>query len=97
METKEIKKSEAGSPEAVPYIVHEGIVARLERNCKRLWILALVLVSLLVATNIGWLVYESQFEDQTTITQDVDTQSSPAYVNGTGELTVNGENPSTNR
>lgn len=46
----------------VPYIVHEGVMARQERTIKRLWILLILLVLLLVGTNAGWLWYESQFE-----------------------------------
>lgn len=75
----------------VPYIVHEGILARMERIIKRLWIVIILLIALLVGTNIAWLYYESQFEEQTTVQQDVDSGESPAYVNGTGSITINGE------
>lgn len=50
----------------VPYIVHEGEMARLERVIKRLFILLIILVVMLFGTNAGWLWYESQFEDVTT-------------------------------
>lgn len=90
LKAEEVRINSAQEP--VPYLVHEGIMARAERTTKRLWILVILLVVLLVGSNIAWLIYESQFEDQTTITQDVDTQQSPAYVNGTGDLKVNGEN-----
>lgn len=40
----------------------EVVAAFLERANRRLWITILVLIGLLLATNIGWLVYESQFE-----------------------------------
>lgn len=61
---------------SVPYIVHEGDMARLERTNRRLWILSIMLVLLLVGTNAGWIWYESQFEDVVTtetqeVTQDV--------------------------
>lgn len=58
--------------EPVPYIVHEAALARLERTVKRLWILALVAVALLVATNIAWIWYEGQMEviEATEITQE---------------------------
>ena len=58
----------------IPYIAHEGMMARMERTIKRLWILSLVLTVLLVGTNVAWLWYESSFETiETTreITQDV--------------------------
>ena len=38
-------------------------VARLERVIKRLWVLALVLIVLLAASNAAWIWYESQFEE----------------------------------
>lgn len=87
-------KNQNSKEEPVAYIVHEGIMARMERIIKRLWIALLVAIVLLVASNIGWLVYESQFEDQTTVTQDVDTKESPAYVSGTGAVSVNGKSTS---
>ena len=46
----------------VPYVVHESAMARAERQNKRLvWVIVLLIV-LLVGSNIGWLVYNSQFE-----------------------------------
>lgn len=54
----EIKESKC----EVPYIVHEGIVARMERQIKRLWIALIVAILVIVVTNIAWLYYESQFE-----------------------------------
>ena len=49
--------------EPVPFIVHEGTMARAERTAKRLWITILLLIVLLVGTNAGWIWYQSQFED----------------------------------
>lgn len=53
----------------VPYIVYEGEMARAERRDKRQWIAIIVLIVALFASNIGWLIYESQFETYT-YTQD---------------------------
>lgn len=64
----------------VPYIAHESMMARMERTIKRLWILAVVLVILLVATNAAWLYYESQFEYET-ITQEVHQETDRDGVN----------------
>jgi hypothetical protein len=85
------------SPASVPYVVHESAMARAERQTKSLvWVIVLLIV-LLVGTNVGWLVYESQFEvvEETTtetVTYDViqegaDTNNS--VING-GDI-VNGE------
>lgn len=71
----------------VPYIVHEGDMARMERSNRRLWIIALVLIVLLVGSNIAWLCYENSMEDVTTtneVTQELDT-------NGGGDAMINGD------
>lgn len=76
------------------YITEKGFesaLAREDRKNKRLWILVIILLVMFFCSNAGWIWYESQFEDTITVTQDVDTQSSPAYVNGTGGMSVNGE------
>lgn len=46
----------------VQYIVFEGELARAERHVKRLWIALIVAVVALLASNLAWLYYESQFE-----------------------------------
>ena len=56
------KGKDAHAPESVPYIVHESSMARMERQIKRLWIVLLVSIAMIVATNAAWLVYEVQFE-----------------------------------
>lgn len=58
---------------SVPFFVHEATVERLERANKRWFVLALVIFVLFVATNAGWLIYESQFVDEqysVEVTQD---------------------------
>ena len=58
-------------PESVPYLVHESDMSRLERQCKRLWVVILVLIFLLVGSNCAWLWYESQFETVETVQEVV--------------------------
>lgn len=53
---------EEPKPEAVPYIVYEMEQARSERHSKRWMIAFFVAIAMLFATNIAWLIYESQFE-----------------------------------
>lgn len=60
--------------EPVPFIAHEGMMARAERTAKRLWITILLLIVLLVGTNAGWIWFESQFEYSQT-TQEVTQES----------------------
>jgi hypothetical protein len=33
----------------------------MERQIKRLWIALIVVIAMLFASNVGWLIYESQF------------------------------------
>lgn len=61
----------ANPVEAVPYIVHESDMARVERSVKRSWILCIILAVLLIASWTGFLIYESQFETVTETTQTV--------------------------
>lgn len=73
----------------VPYIVHEGVVARMDRTIKRLWIVIILLIILLVGSNACWLCYESQFEqveETTTVTQDAEDG-----VNNYADGNINGE------
>lgn len=47
---------------SVPYIVYEGEMARAERRDKRQWIVIIVLIVALFASNIGWLLYMNQYD-----------------------------------
>ena len=60
---KEKRKVISQTPKDVPYIVHEGAVARLERVIKRMWVLVLSLIILLFVSNAAWIWYESQIEE----------------------------------
>ena len=60
--------------EPVPFIVHEGTMARAEITIKRLWITILLLIVLLVGTNGAWIWSQSQFEYCQT-TQEVTQES----------------------
>lgn len=64
----------------ISYAVHEGMMARMERTIRRLWILCIVLVILLAGTNAAWIYYENSFED-VVVTQENDD----GYNNYIGE------------
>lgn len=80
-------------PVAVPYIVHESAMARMERQAKRMWVIILVLILLLVGTNCAWLYYESQFEyvETSTVYEADATDGGNAIANGEGSVVINGE------
>ena len=78
-------------PGVIPYIAHEGAMARMERTNRRLWILSIILVILLAVTNGAWFYYENQFTDETvTITQDLDSGSGVDAIINDG-VHINGE------
>ena len=81
-------KSKEQPSEAVPYIVHEGMMARAERTAKRLWITILLLIVLLVGTNAGWIWFESQFEDIAISQENEDGYNN--FVGNDGDI-FNGE------
>lgn len=47
---------------SVPYVVYEQEKAHHDREKKRWFIICLVLILALIATNLAWVIYESQFE-----------------------------------
>ena len=86
---KEKRRVIAQTPKDVPYIVHEGDVARLERVIKRMWVLVLLLIILFVASNGAWILWESQYETiETTITQE-NADGYNNYIGNDGDI-VNG-------
>ena len=89
------KESQQTNVESVPYIVIESQAVRFERIIKRYWILCLVLIVLLVGSNIGWLVYESQFETVSTETTTIDAHQDGSGVNivGGGDVDYGAESP----
>lgn len=73
----------------IPYFAHEGIMARMERTIKRLWVLCIILIILLAGSNAAWLWYESQFADETlTVTQDT-SDGTNNYIGNDGDI-ING-------
>ena len=84
-ENCEIKEEKM--PESVPYMVYDMDMARAERHSKRWMIAAIVMAAMLFATNIGWLIYESQFE---TISYEQDGEGVNNVNVGTQGDVVNG-------
>lgn len=79
----------------IPYYLHEGEMNRMERINKHLrYILILVFVAL-IATNAGWIIYESQFQTYQ-IDQEVDNGAGNAFVAGVGDVNY-GQSPTDNQ
>lgn len=48
----------------VPVADHEAARARQERANRRLWIVCIILIIALVATNVAWIMYERQYKTE---------------------------------
>ena len=71
----------------VSYYTHESDMARLERTIHRLWLLVVILIVVVVLTNLGWIMYEAQYEGKTTTTT---TEDISQYVDADGTAIVAG-------
>ena len=84
MNCSECKKKK---PESVPYIVHESVMARMERQFRRLWLVIIASIALLAGPNIAWIRYESQFEtleivEECQVNQDIESGYNNSVING---------------
>ena len=60
------------NPQTVQFATLESVCTRLERSNRRFFVIVLVLLGALIATNAGWIYYESQWQVvETTTTQTV--------------------------
>lgn len=75
-------------PDMIDYYTFEGEQTRSERNVKRWMIACAVAFAAFVISNIGWLIYEAQYEDVVTTTQTVtqDTGSEGGTNTFTGDF-----------
>lgn len=72
---------------------HEKEMTRMETANKRMFISFLIVLVMLFATNIAWVIYESQFKD-VVVTQEADTwDGGNNYMNGTGEFSYGTRTP----
>ena len=77
---------------SVPYAALELAEARHDRHMKRMWVLVLVLVGLLFASNLAWIIYESQFEEVEMVEEIVvDSDDGDANYIGNDGVIFNGE------
>lgn len=87
---------------SVPYVVHEGILSRMERSNKRMLIALIIAVTLLFASNALWLYEWTQYDYcGDTTSQDVTLESKDGianYIGNNGDINngkdqgYNGEN-----
>ena len=69
----------------VPFIVHEGEVARLERIIKRLWVLCIIIFTALVLSNGAWTYYSAQWQT-VEVSQDAENGVNN-FIGSDGDIT----------
>lgn len=72
--------------EPVPFIVHEGAMARAERTHKRKTVVIIILLLALILTNAGWIWYESSFIEEEWTFDAYSDGDGNAIANGNGEV-----------
>ena len=72
-------------PDTVSVYALDELSGSMHSANRRLFILNIILIVLLLASWIGFFVYESQYED-VSVMQDVDTGEGSAYVAGVGDV-----------
>ena len=80
-----MEKTDVNEPINVPYIVHEGMLARQERTIMRLFVTLGVVVALLAITNLAWLYvfYQYDYESYSVSANDGDAN----YIGNDGDIT----------
>lgn len=94
MEQAAVLESKESEVLSVPYIVHEGVMARNERTIKRLLIALVITILLLFASNAMWLHYISDCDIQTfEYTQDGEGVNLVGDGNGVSYNEPESQNP----
>lgn len=81
-----VKMNEEREVERISEPAYEIAVGSLQMQCKRLFILCIIIFVALIGTNGAWIWHESQYiDEETTLTQDIDTGEGDATVVGIGD------------
>lgn len=75
----------------VPFIVHEGILSRMERQMRRLFILLIIAILAVILSNALWLYAWMQYDYSGNETVTVDGRSGTANYIGEDGIISNGE------
>lgn len=75
---------------SVPIAVHENMRAQANVDKRRMFIIIIVLILALVGSNLAWVIYENQFEDETTTVEMENDSGYVSYIGNDGRI-YNGE------
>lgn len=76
--------------EGSTYLLYEASMSRMERQIKRLWIALIITVIAIAVTNIGWLIYISQY-DYESYEVSADNDGVANYIGNDGDIYNGGE------
>ena len=74
------------STETISLFAFEQLGVRLERANRRLFLLCIILAVALFVSNGLWIFYNSQFTDEISIEQDIDSGEGDTIVSGIGDI-----------
>jgi hypothetical protein len=79
--------------------IHDAYMSMAERTIRRLWILIILLVLILTLSNVGWVIYESQYQvvdcSDVDAMQNIKTDDNGNVTINDGVTVENGNNSST--
>lgn len=78
----------------VSFLAHESDMNRLERANRRSWIMCLILIVALIATNAAWIYYESQWQYTEEKTEIEAEQEGDVNIIGGGDVNYGAESKS---
>lgn len=80
--------NEKKTPATVPYAVLEDFKETAKANSLKWFIICLILIVLLVGSNVGWLICESQFEEVVTeeIVVESEDNGTANYIGNDGDI-----------
>ena len=90
-------KSIEAYKDPVPYIVYESTMARMERTIKKLWIMLIIMVVVMFASNAVWLYEWNQYDYQGVIMDNQDCGNANYMGNGASGVINNGTGDSADK
>lgn len=72
--------------EKIPFVVFQSEMARSDKRFQGMLILVVILVAIIFGSNAAWMVYENQYVDTVTVSQDA-ANGNNNYIGGSGRVT----------
>ena len=80
-------KEKQKQAEPIPFIAYESGMAKMGQTNNRLWVVVIILIVALIASNAGWIYYESSFIDESIIVEQENEDGYNNYIGNDGDIT----------